>query len=68
MDLVNVAILLLYFWPSVHTGALTSAPLGTFSLVMIPALAAPAALLLHGIAVRAALREGRPGHARHSLP
>lgn len=61
-DLVNVAVLLLVFWPSWYGGPITSAPLATFSLVMIPAIAAPMALLLHGMAVWRAIRApaGRP--------
>lgn len=51
-DLLNVAFLLLRFYPAYSDAVPSSAPAFEFSLVMIPALAAPIALLLHVYAIR----------------
>jgi hypothetical protein len=50
-DLMNVAVLLLLYYPIWWHGSPSSAAAAKFSLVMIPALAAPIALLLHGYAI-----------------
>jgi hypothetical protein len=55
-DLLNVAYMLLKFDPIWYAGAPSSAGAATFSLVMIPVVAAPLALLLHVYAVMRALR------------
>jgi hypothetical protein len=47
IDLANVAFLLLWYYPIWYSSVPNSAPAGDFSLIMIPALAAPVALLLH---------------------
>jgi hypothetical protein len=54
-DLLNVAFLLLRFYPAYSDAVPSSAPAFEFSLVMIPALAAPIALLLHLYAIRNSL-------------
>ena len=51
-DLLNVAGLLFYFYPSWSSAVPSSAALADFSLVMVPALAAPIALILHLYAIR----------------
>jgi len=51
-DLLNVAGLLFYFYPSWNSAVPSSAALADFSLVMVPALAAPIALILHLYAIR----------------
>jgi hypothetical protein len=51
-DLLNVAALLFYFYPSWSNATPSSAALADFSLVMVPALAAPIALILHLYAIR----------------
>lgn len=51
-DLLNVAFLLLRFYPAYSDAVPSSAPAFEFSLVMIPALAAPIALLLHLYSIR----------------
>jgi hypothetical protein len=51
-DLLNVAGLLFYFYPSSSSVVPSSAALADFSLVMVPALAAPIALILHLYAIR----------------
>jgi hypothetical protein len=51
-DLLNVAGLFFYFYPSWSTAVPSSAALTDFSLVMVPALAAPIALILHLYAIR----------------
>jgi hypothetical protein len=51
-DLLNVAAWLFYFYPSWSNAVPSSAALADFSLVMVPALAAPIALTLHFYAVR----------------
>ncbi len=51
-DLLNVAGLLFYFYPSWSSVVPSSAALADFSLVMVPALAAPIALILHLYAIR----------------
>jgi hypothetical protein len=57
-DLVNVLLLLLYYYPQWYTSVPNSAPAAAFSLVMIPALAAPIALLLHLFAILNVLQGG----------
>ena len=61
LDLLNVAYLMLSYYPTWHQGTPSSAPLASFALVMIPAIAAPLALLLHLFAVRAMVRGESPG-------
>jgi len=51
-DLMNVAGLLFYYFPSWNGAVPSSAALTGFSLVMVPALAAPIALILHLYAIR----------------
>jgi len=51
-DLINVAGLLFYFYPSWSSAVPSSAALADFSLVTVPALAAPMALILHLYAIR----------------
>ncbi|MDB4909059.1 MAG: hypothetical protein JWO05_3843 [Gemmatimonadetes bacterium] len=51
-DLLNVAGLLFWFYPSWSHAVPSSAALADFSLVMVPALAAPIALILHCYALR----------------
>jgi hypothetical protein len=51
-DLLIVAGLLFYFYPIWSSAVPSSAALAEFSLVMVPALAAPMALILHLYAVR----------------
>jgi hypothetical protein len=51
-DLLNVAGLLFYYYPSWSSAESSSAALADFSLVMVPALAAPIALILHLYAIR----------------
>src|SRR5262245_56113608 len=55
-DLMNVAYLLLAYYPLYNDSVPSSAPAFEFSLVLIPALAAPMALLLHLFALRSYLR------------
>ena len=55
-DLMNVAYLLLAHYPLYSDTVPSSAPAFQFSLVLIPALAAPMALLLHLFALRSYLR------------
>jgi hypothetical protein len=52
LDLMNVAYLLLKYYPIWYSSEPSSAPAADFSLVMIPAIAAPVALLLHFYALR----------------
>jgi hypothetical protein len=52
IDLLNVAFLLLKYYPIWYSSVPNSAPAADFSLVMIPAIAAPVALLLHFYALR----------------
>src|SRR5689334_21653284 len=52
LDLLNVAFLLLKYYPIWYTSLPSSAAAADFSLVMIPAIAAPVALLLHFYALR----------------
>lgn len=52
VDLTNVAGLLLYYYPSWNGAMPSSAALANFSLVMVPALAAPMALILHIYAIK----------------
>ncbi len=54
-DLLNVLRLLLVCYPIWNNAVPSSAPAGDFALVMLPALAAPVALMLHAYAVRNAL-------------
>jgi hypothetical protein len=51
-DLLSVAGLLFYYYPSWNSSVPSSAGLTEFSLVMVPALAAPIALILHLYAIR----------------
>lgn len=51
-DLGNVLVMALTFYPSWHAAPVSTAPLGEFSLVMLPAMAAPIALTLHAYAIR----------------
>jgi hypothetical protein len=55
-DLLNVAYMLLRYDPIWYQGTPSSAAAATFSLVMIPVVAAPLALILHVYAVMRALR------------
>jgi len=55
-DLMSVAYLLLAYYPLYNDTVPSSAPVFEFSLVLIPALAAPMALLLHLFALRSYLR------------
>ena len=55
-DLLNVAYLLLAYYPLYTDTVPSSAPAFEFSLVLIPALVAPMALLLHLFALRSYLR------------
>jgi hypothetical protein len=52
LDLLNVALMLLVFYPIWSTAQPSSAAATQFSLVMIPAIAAPIALLLHIYSIR----------------
>ncbi len=51
-DLLNVAGMLLYYYPTWYAGSPSSGAAASFSLVMIPAIAAPVALLLHIYSIR----------------
>jgi hypothetical protein len=55
LDLLNVAFLLLWYYPAWTDSLITSERASQFSLVMIPALVAPIALLLHAYAIFNAL-------------
>lgn len=66
-DLLNVAYLLLAYYPSYSDAVPSSAPAFEFSLVMIPVLAAPMALLLHFYALRNYLTS-RSRSAAHLCP
>lgn len=59
MDLLNVAFMLLAYYPIWSDAKPSSAAAGDFSLVMIPALVAPIALLLHIYAIRNFILMGR---------
>lgn len=52
IDLVNVAALLLFYYPIWSDAPVSSAAAADFSLVMIPAVAAPMALLMHTYAIK----------------
>lgn len=52
IDLLNVAYLLLKYYPTWYDSVPNSAPAADFSLIMIPAIAAPVALLLHVYGLR----------------
>jgi len=52
IDLVNVAALLLFYYPIWSDASPSSAAAADFSLVMIPAVAAPLALLMHAYAIK----------------
>lgn len=56
LDLLNVAYLILRYYPIWYSDAPSSAPLSDFALIMIPAVAAPLALLLHAYAIREMFR------------
>jgi hypothetical protein len=60
LDLLNVAYLILAYYPIWFHGTPSSAPMSDFALVMIPTIAAPFALLLHAYAIRGVVLEG--GH------
>jgi hypothetical protein len=60
-DLLNVAGLLFYFYPIWNSATPSSAALADFSLVMVPALAAPIALILHLYAIRNVFFSGKAG-------
>ncbi len=51
-DLLNIAGMMFYYYPLWHWSGISSAAMSTFSLVMVPALAAPMAMLLHFAAIR----------------
>jgi hypothetical protein len=51
-DLLNVAYLILRYYPIWYQDAPSSGALSDFALIMIPAVAAPLALLLHTYAIR----------------
>lgn len=51
-DLLNVAFLMLYYYPIWSQSDITSVAVFDFSLIMIPAIAAPIALILHFYAIR----------------
>jgi hypothetical protein len=52
IDLLNVAFLLLYYYPIWNHSEITSAAAFDFSIIMIPAIAAPVALILHFYSIR----------------
>jgi hypothetical protein len=54
IDLVCVAYLILRYYPIWYRDAPSSAPISDFGLIMIPAIAAPLALLLHTYSIRRA--------------
>jgi hypothetical protein len=56
IDLLVVSYLILRYYPIWYEGAPSSAPLGDFALIMIPAVAAPIALLLHVYAISVVLQ------------
>ena len=60
LDLLNVAYLILRYYPIWYRDAPSSAPLGDFALIMIPAVAAPLALLLHVYAIRQVVQRATP--------
>jgi hypothetical protein len=55
MDLLNVAFLLVAYYPIFSNAKISSAAAGDFPLVLIPALVAPIALLLHIYSIRSFL-------------
>ena len=57
IDLLNVAFLLLKYYPICYSSVPNSAPAADFSLIMIPAILAPVALLLHFYALRNSVLE-----------
>ncbi len=59
-DLLNVAYMLLYYYPIWYAGTPSSGAATGFSLVMIPAIAAPVALLLHIYSIRSFLIVAKP--------
>ena len=59
-DLLTVAYLILRYYPIWYRDAPSSAPLSDFALIMIPAVAAPLALLLHTYAIQGVLRRAAP--------
>jgi len=65
-DLLNMAFLLLRFYPGYSDAVPSSAPAFEFSLVMIPALAAPLALVMHTFAIRSYLASTAGAHSRKS--
>src|SRR4051812_3402352 len=59
-DLLSVAFLIVRYYPIWYRDAPSSAPLGDFALIMIPAVAAPLALLLHVYAIRQVVQRATP--------
>lgn len=59
VDLLTVSYLILRYYPIWYEGAPSSAPLGDFALIMIPAVAAPIALLLHVYAIARVVQGSR---------
>lgn len=60
-DLTNVARILLVYYPAwTHEGPTTEAAT-LFPMALVPAIAAPVALVLHVYVIRALLRGARPG-------
>jgi len=57
LDLANVSRILLAYYPSWYSGEATSAVAAQFPLVLILAIAAPLALLLHVYSMRRLLNE-----------
>ncbi len=57
LDLANVAFLILKYYPIWNSAPVNSAPMADFSLVMIPVIAAPIAMLLHIYAIIKALKK-----------
>ncbi|PWU00319.1 MAG: hypothetical protein C5B52_09140 [Bacteroidetes bacterium] len=56
LDLFNVSILLLVYYPLWNNSAITSEAATKFSLIMIPAIAAPFAILLHIYSIVSAIK------------
>jgi hypothetical protein len=59
LDLLNVAYLMLKYYPIWYHDTPTSVPMGEFALIMVPAIAAPFALLLHTYSVRSLVLRAR---------
>ena len=67
LDLLNVAWLLLAYYPSHYRAVPSSAPAFEFSLALLPILAAPMALLLHCHAILGSVLR-RAGSSAHGAP